>query len=192
MKRVPVIVALVALLVAAFGRGARADGSWLDAPIQNWNTPGASLPAAPAMDPSTNPMCLGPQSQARPPETAEDYALTDAGWTLVAAYQGGFGVKLIEALSGYDGMCRPLGYQVFVFVDGSFAGTLSPVLMDSRMDGALSRDALFSRQNLSATFLRYTPTDPLCCPSSMSSLSYTIDTSGAAPVVVPAMTAGQG
>ena len=35
-----------------------------------------------------------------------------------------------------DGMCRPNLYQDFVFVDGKFARTLSPSLMNARSDGA--------------------------------------------------------
>ena len=41
-------------------------------------------------------------------------------------------------MSNADGMCRPLGYQFFLFVGDDFAGTLSPAPMDSRTDGGLS------------------------------------------------------
>ena len=43
---------------------------------------------------------------------------------------------MISGLAAYDGMCRPLGYQSFVFVDGVFAGTVSPEPMNSRTTGA--------------------------------------------------------
>jgi hypothetical protein len=69
-------------------------------------------------------------------ETPEDQALTDAGWSLPAPYLAGWGMLAVDGASSYDGMCRPLGYNGFVFVAGIFAGTISPDLMDSRTTGA--------------------------------------------------------
>jgi hypothetical protein len=40
-------VAAIALAVGVSGRDARADGAWLDAPLANWNQPGAAIPRAP-------------------------------------------------------------------------------------------------------------------------------------------------
>ena len=91
------------------------------------------LPQASPMDRSTNPQCL---PQRRPVDTSADQALVDSGWTLFSGYQAGWDTYVVAALSGYDGMCRPLGYNVFVFVDGQFAGTISPDVMDSRTDGS--------------------------------------------------------
>jgi hypothetical protein len=123
----------------------------------------------------------------RPAETAEDLAVTNAGWTLVGGYQGGWGIKILIGASGADGMCRPLGFQTFVYVDGQFAGTISPVLMDARTDGVVSRvDLGPGEAPLTATFNRYTPADPLCCPSSTSFVQYKIDSSSGLPVLVPA------
>jgi len=51
-------------------------------------------------------------------------------------------------MTAADGMCRPAHFNVFVFVGGRFAGTLSPQLMTSRLDasiGALRIAAEFAR-----------------------------------------------
>jgi hypothetical protein len=88
-------------------------------------------------------------------------------------------------MSGVDGMCRPMGYQDFVFVDGKFAGTLSPRPMDSRTDGASQRIVLQNSDRIIVVFNRYKDTDPLCCPSQLSRVVYQIETVSGLPVVVP-------
>src|SRR4051794_7547727 len=93
---------------------AAADDSWLDQPLSNWNQAGMDLPQAPPMDPSTNPQCL---TDSRPVETDADQALADAGWTIFGSYRAGWNTVIVLGLSGYDGMCRPLGYNEFVFVN---------------------------------------------------------------------------
>jgi hypothetical protein len=175
-------LALVALVAALLPGLAAADGSWLDQPLNNWNQPGQDVPQAPPMDPSTNPQCL---TLNRGAETDADQALSDAGWTLFSSYNAGWGTVIVRGLSGYDGMCRPLGYNVFVMVDGQYAGTISPNLMDSRTDGV--GDVLFfaTQDNVSALFQRYTPTDPLCCPSGHATVLYHIDRTDQGPVLVP-------
>lgn len=170
------------LLVLTAGAGAD-DGSWLDQqPVSDWNTAGMSLPG-PA--PAEIPVDPRFSQRERAPETAEDEALAAAGWRLYTAYQAGWGIMLVPVASSYDGMGRPWGYQVVVFVDGAVAGTLSPDLMNSRFDGALSRAQLFGPDNMLAEFVRYKPGDPLCCPSATSSVTYRIDSTDDGPVVVP-------
>jgi hypothetical protein len=79
-------------------------------------------------------------------------------------------------------MCRPRQYQAFVFVRGAFAGTLSPRPMDSRSDGAIGHFFLQNSTALVAEYERYTSTDPLCCPSSRSTVVFQITKDG---VVAP-------
>ena len=67
----------------------------------------------------------------------------------------------------------------------AFAGTLSPTLMDSRTDGALSEVRLLSATSIEVVFLRYVSTDPLCCPSRLTTVRYRIERRGNVPVVVP-------
>jgi hypothetical protein len=170
-------------LLAALSPGlAAADGGWLDQPLSNWNQPGLDVPQAPPMDPSTNPQCL---NQNRPVETDADQAIADAGWTLFGGYQGGWNSYVVRGLSGYDGMCRPLRFNEFVFVDGQFAGAISPTLMDSRIDGVGDVRFFATKDALVAEFQRYAPTDPLCCPSSRASVFYQINRTAAGPVLVP-------
>ena len=116
-------------------------------------------------------------------EGPEDQALVDAGWKLYGSYQAGWGVRVIKALSGHDGMCRPLGFQEFVFADGRFAGTISPVVMDSRTDGS-GRVIGLDQDGLTARFSRYSPEDPLCCPSGESMVQYDLERGDAGPVLV--------
>ena len=99
-------------IVHAQARGA----SWLDqSKPDSWNKPGLSIPAAPSVQGDTNLRC---RELARPPELEEDKRLRDQGWDLVGAYQGGWQVLVIRGTASYDGMCRPLQYQDFVFVRG--------------------------------------------------------------------------
>jgi hypothetical protein len=178
----------LALFLALFPAAAAADGGWLDQPLSNWNQAGMDLPQAPPMDPSTNPQCL---PQKRPVDTAADQALSDGGWTLFGGYNAGWDTYIVRGLSGYDGMCRPLGYNVFVFVDGQFAGTISPNLMDSRTDGSGDVRFFAAKDSIGAEFQRYSATDPLCCPSGSSSVFYQVNRTRGGPVLVPqSVTAG--
>ena len=69
--------------------------------------------------------------------------------------------------------CRPTSYNYFVFsVGGNFVGTLSPVLMNSRSDGAVQSVRVERGGSLSVDYDRYTPTDPLCCPSSTTTVTF--------------------
>ena len=72
-------------------------------------------------------------------------------------------------------MCRPRQYQEFVFVRGIFAGTLSPVPMDSRTDGALGRVTIPAADRVQAEYSRYGATDPLCCPSRITTVVFEIE-----------------
>ena len=179
----PVLVVALATGVAAgaiLPGAAHADGAWLDDQSVTWNTAGMAVPGPVQMQSNLDPRCA---QQARPAETDEDRAVEAAGWTLFANYTAGWGMKIVTGLAGYDGMCRPLQYQGFVFVSGVLAGTLSPTSMDSRTDGALSRTAFFGADSLTATYSRYTDKDPLCCPSALSTATFKVERTKAGPVL---------
>ena len=93
--------------------------------------------------------------------------------------------SVIMAMSGVDGMCRPLAYQAFVFVEGQFAGTLSPKPMNSRLDGDIERIFLINSDSILVEFKRYSKTDPLCCSSAISRVSFAIEPQEAKPVLIP-------
>ena len=121
----------------------------------------------------------------RPAQTAEDHLITERGWTLWGPFEGGWGMTIVRGTAGFDGMCRPMGYQFFVFIDGAFAGVISPEPMAARSTGAGDVGRVFGPE-LSATFVRYADTDPLCCPSRPGAfVQYRIDRTEAGPVLVP-------
>jgi heat shock protein HslJ len=96
------------------------------------------------------------------------------GWKLYGSVQSYGLTQVITATSGFDGMCRPLQYQAFVYWEGRYAGTLSPVSMDSRTDGAIANINLTSTTNISAEFNRYSSSDALCCPSGKSWVQFNL------------------
>ncbi len=159
-------------------------GAWLDKQVSNWNKPGAVLPRAPKGSGglASNPRC---RQTTRRSENLQDRLAIAAGWTLFGSVQSYSGTVVIQAMSDVDGMCRPLGYQTFVFVNGRFAGTLSPTVMDSRTDGSLTTARLYTASDLSGEFARYKEADPLCCASRQSSVSYRVDITPRGPLVVP-------
>jgi len=175
-------VALIVLGSLAAATLSAAGGTWLDAPPAGWNKPGAALPQAPSVEGKPDPRC---RDQARPSTSAEDRAVEGAGWTAVGPLQVYGGTTVLTATSAFDGMCRWWGYQVFVFVDGRFAGTLSPAPMNSRTDGAATQVHLYRASSITAEFTRYTEKDPLCCPSGNSLVSYRVEQRSGGPVVVP-------
>ena len=158
------------------------EETWLDGDLTSWNRPGMTIPTAPTIEGNTDPRCA---ERERPAETEEDDALIAEGWRLFLPYQRGWGVTLVSGLAAYDGMCRPLGYQSFVFVDGVFAGTVSPEPMDSRTTGAASDVNLWYVDQVSAEYLRYAPDDPLCCASETDSVQFTIEDRPDGPVLNP-------
>lgn len=175
-------VASLAIVIAACGPVTGLSqvtvASWLDEPQPaSWNTPRPPIPAAPPVQGVVDPRC---RELARPPQAEEDKRLRDQGWDLVGAFHGGWEILVIRGTAGYDGMCRPRQFQDFVFVRGTFAGTLSPRAMDSRTDGALARVSLQSGQRLIAEYDRYAATDPLCCPSGTTSVVFDIASAGPA------------
>lgn len=162
------------LALAALPGTADADGAWLDAPIKNWNTPGMAIPRAPTIE-SVGLAC----PDGRPPESAPERAVVAAGWKLYGRFARGTPVEYAAGLAGHDGMCRPMGFQYFFFVDGVFVGTLSPEPMDSRFDGSLLNLEIVDATSVTAIYARYSSDDPLCCPSRRSTAWFKIEQAGA-------------
>ena len=168
-----------------FAQEARSS-SWLDRPLVNWNKPGDRVPAPPS-DAEAKQEVMNRCQLTPPLVTAAEKAVDAAGWVPfwnVDQQLVRDGVEIVGGMSGADGMCRPAKYSLFVFVDGRFAGTLSPTTMTSRLDGS-SGAVRMSLPLLTAEFARYAPSDPLCCPSSRMTVRYRIDRTPAGPVVAP-------
>lgn len=149
--------------------------SWLDRSLSNWNRDGQNLPIFPEPPrrnyPEPENRCL---NQIRQPASAAERAVVRKGWKLYGAVQSYGLTTVLTASAGFDGMCRPMGYQAFVYSEGRYAGTLSPVPMNSRTDGSLTRVYLIRSTSIAGEFARYRDSDPLCCPSKMSTVEYRV------------------
>jgi hypothetical protein len=174
-----------ALNVGAAAAQVGGSAAWLDAPPAPWNVAGAPLPTASSADAANLDRCA---AQERAPVGPDESQVAAARWRLEQYWptQRGAGTVVVLGTSGYDGMCRPIGYNAFAFVDGRFAGTISPTLMYSRADGSLLETPTVAADGrVAAAFTRYAPQDPLCCPSrGRTAVTYRIDRP-AAPVLVP-------
>ena len=80
-------------------------------------------------------------------------------------------------------MCRPVVYNLFVFVRGQFAGLLSPTSMTSRLDSS-SGVVRMPLPVVTAEFVRYGSTDPARLPASAHRPIAIIETA-VGPVVAP-------
>ena len=181
-------IAFVLLFVApAFAQAPQP--AWLDKPLTNWNTAGRAIPAAKAEEEPIAELASRCKYLPLLETTAGERALVAAGWVPLRMFDRQIvdrDVEIIGGLAGADGMCRPANYNVFVFVNGRLAGTLSPQEMDSRSDGSIGGAIrLAADDTIDAGFARYTDKDPLCCPSSHVTVRYRLDRKAPAPVVVP-------
>ena len=162
--------------------------SWLDKqPLAGWNKPGAPLPRA-TLDATARQRLIARCKLEVPGSTPAERALTEAGWIPFLNFDQSLvrdGVEIVDGMADADGMCRPLKYNIFVFVGGKFAGTLSPALMNSREDLSSGAVRILGADGISSEFSRYLDKDALCCPSSRVTVRYRVDRSGASPVVLP-------
>ena len=180
MKLFAVIAGLALLAAAA--------PVWLDAQVpSNWNVAASALPAAPG--PRDAELAPGGRCSAalRPPSTPEDRAAVRKGWFLIGPYERYGATSVVLGTASADGMCRPNAFQGFVFVDGSFVGTIAPHPMNARTDASLSGLGLtlVNAQDITASFARYDATDPLCCPHATTTVEYKIDGTGSHAVLAP-------
>ena len=172
-------------LAAALLLVIQSSNVWLDQPLANWNKAGAPVPAAPAPEESLT--AVASRCRLTPPTTGPARAVAAAGWMPFNYFGQPItqdNVEIVGGMTGADGMCRPTRYNVFVFVAGRFAGTLSPALMTSREDGS-SGAVRLAPPEITVEFARYAPRDPLCCPSARATVRFRIDRTAAGAVVAP-------
>ena len=165
--------------VAAGASGVPA--TWIDGDRKPWNEVGMAIPTAPKASAASG-SCA---PVVRAPETAGDRQLAAAGWQLVGGYTAGWGVSVIRAAQDLDANCRPMNFQWFVFVDGAFAGTLAPDLMQARTDGAVSHVELARPDEIGVEYVRYSPSDALCCPSRVDGVVFRVESTTDGPVTTP-------
>ena len=164
--------------------------SWLDKPALGWNVSAAQIPRAPNSTEAGAAILKRCQMDDRR-GTAGERAIAAAGWTPFLVFDRELvngDLEIIGGLAGADGMCRPMGFNVFVFVGGRYAGTLSPAPMDSRTDGTVGAVRILDPNTISGEFSRYTDKDALCCPSSRVSVTYRIDRTPRGPTVTATAT----
>lgn len=174
---------LIVLLVLLATDAAAQKADWLDRqPIRNWNSTSNRLPLP---DRRHRPQVQHCKQTARPTAFAQDRLLLNSGMFPVGPAQVFGSTTVITAAKDFDGMCRPLDFQTFVFQGSKLVGTLSPELMDSRTDGALGHVRLFSATDMEAEYSRYTTSDALCCPSRTQKVRFDISGAGAAALLKP-------
>ena len=178
------MMAALLLVTSAQAQTPYRPGAWLDGPITNWNAPGMAIPTAPMAEFGGPTGLCAAEAQLPASPTAEERALDAAGWKRLKTEALWWGVTLVSAQQSVDGMCRPMQFQWFVFVDGKLAGTVSPEPMNSRTDGVGYVEAL-RRQGLDVHYSRYAQTDPLCCPSGEATVQFKIERTNAGPVLIP-------
>jgi len=150
----------------------RPDGSWLDRPTE-WvmQTPGILQVQRAESGSKCDPTSRGPV-------TAAERVLREAGWMLNRASNltrsDGRSIEIVHAFLQFDGQCRELQAQAFVFVDGRLIGTLSPRRMNAREDGSLADVSLSESGEITARFFRYSQSDASCCPSRQSVAVYSL------------------
>lgn len=178
-----------ALLFTTTGLAQTPAPAWLDRPLSNWNVPGRTMPAAVPNGETIAEITKRCPFLPMMRNTPGERAVADAGWLPFHMFDRQIiqrDVEIVGGLAGADGMCRPVPFNVFVFVSGQLAGTLSPVEMASRGDGSIGGAIrLADPGTIAAEFARYAEPDPLCCPSGRITVRYRIDRSATPPVVVP-------
>jgi hypothetical protein len=174
---------LLTMSVASARSGAT---SWLDRTLTPWNSARAPVPGAPVTE-ETNESIVSRCRLTPPRSTTAERAVAAAGWIPFWNFDQQLvrdDIEVVGGMRGADGMCRPVLYNLFVFVGETFAGVLSPTPMTSRLDGS-SGVVRLPLPNITAEFARYTTTDPLCCPSSRVTVRYRIDRAAGGPIVAP-------
>jgi hypothetical protein len=178
----------VAVLCVCGANFVAAQTAWLDQPLTGWNAAGAPLPRG-TTDAAARADALK-RCKLTPPSTAADRALEAAGWIPQPHLDRRLisndveGIEIVAGFSSLDASCAPAAFNLFVFVGGRFAGTLSPGSMTPRTD-ASAGPVRFVNDGISAEFARYKPGDADCCPTARLAVQYRIDRTPTGPSVVP-------
>ena len=179
---------LFTLVLLAAGAMAQAGSTWLDAPMAGWNEVDKGLPSA---QPGTEPQAAldrrcGSSALAK---SATADAIRKAGWVPFHHFDQVISRGDIEVIGGLSAAatpgCEATVFNLFVFVGGRYAGTVSPVMMTRNRDGDVGAVRITGEDTLIADFARYTPADTECCPSSRVRVNYRIEKGSGRPVLVP-------
>ena len=188
MPRTVIICGVLAAFAAAAPATRATDAvSWFDRPLANWNEPGVPVPAAPTRDESREAIvkrcALAPRLS-----TAAERALADAGWIPFLHVDRQLmrdDIEIIGGLVAADELCQPADFNLFVFVGGHFAGTLSPVLMRTQKDGSAGAVRIAGLDTITAEFSRFRDGDPSCRAWAHVAMRFRIDRTAPHVLVVP-------
>ena len=146
----------------------------------------ASLPASPL----TADSYAGLEKRCGTPRTASPESITAlrrARWVPFLHLDQAItrnGIEVVGGMTAAAPGCEPERFNLFVFVEGAFAGTVSPAAMTPSRDGAAGAVRITGADTITVEFARYLPGDSECCPSSRDRVSYRIDKTGAGPTLV--------
>jgi len=178
--------ALLILVVAATTVSAQSDTSWLDRPLAAWSQVPGAVPPARAGTESQSALERRCGSSSLTASAAAQ-AVRSAGWVPFLHFDRAIARDDIEVLGGMTAAtspgCEPTMFNLFVFVGGTFAGTISPIVMGQGRDGVAGAVRVTAADALTAEFARYTTKDSECCPSSRVRVTYRIER--AQPTLVP-------
>jgi hypothetical protein len=93
-------------------------------------------------------------------------------------------IEVIGGMTDATPGCEATSFNLFVFVGGRFAGTVSPAQMTSSRDGVAGAVRITGADTITVEFARYRPGDAECCPSSRERMNYRIEKTGAGPTLV--------
>ena len=174
------------LIIATTVLSAQPKPLWLDQRLTEWNQVGASVATAPTTldaQASLEKRCGSPKSAS--PESIA--AVRRGRWAPFLHLDETIarnGIEVIGGMTAATPGCEPEAFNLFVFVDGAFAGTVSPAAMMPARDGAAGAVRITSAETMTVEFARYTPRDAACCPSSRVRVSYRINRTRAGPTVI--------
>ena len=157
---------------------------WLDRPMTPWTS--TAVPAAQAGSEAQTVLDRRCGSSSLTASTTAD-AVRKAGWVPFLHFDRAIARDDIEVIGGMTAAttpgCEPTMFNLFVFVGGAFAGTISPMVMGQGRDGVVGAVRVTGTDALTAEFARYTTKDSECCPSSRVRVTYRIER--ARPTLVP-------
>jgi hypothetical protein len=94
------------------------------------------------------------------------------------------GIEVVGGMTAATPGCEPESFNLFVFVNGAFAGTLSRAAMTPSRDSVAGAVRITGADTLMVDFARFRPGDSDCCPSSRERVTYRIEKTGAGATLV--------
>jgi len=85
------------------------------------------------------------------------------------------GIEVIGGMTAASPGCEPENFNLFVFVDGAFAGTVSRTAMTPSRDRVAGAVRITGADTLTVEFAQFKPGDAACCPSSRERVTYRIE-----------------